>query len=148
MLLKSPSSDEILDTWYHSAKWHSKASSFVIDKLHEDDKDSMMDIDEGSLKRKTDEDFQWTAASAAELQAALTDKMIVDKKLLKSVNDKAKYIKALKESLHEFLTDKHDIKKLREYAKSLRECENIDFNTEIEKTEEKIRLIQDVSGVV
>ena len=54
MLLKSSTVDEILDTWYHSAKWHSKASSFVIDKLNEDDKDSMMDIDEGSSNKKLD----------------------------------------------------------------------------------------------
>jgi hypothetical protein len=37
---------------------------------------------------------------------------------------------------------------LREYARILRECENIDFAIEIEKTEEKLRLMEAVQNAV
>lgn len=46
------------------------------------------------------------------------------------------------------MTDKHDIKILKEFYDELKSFENIDFQEELKRTELKIRVLKDVTQKV
>ena len=71
----------------------------------------------------------------------LSDDMVADKGLVTDVRDKVKSVQLLRDCLPDVLSGQNDVKKLRDYVKSCRELENVDFSYEIGKTEDKIRLL-------
>eukprot|EP00347_Sterkiella_histriomuscorum_P014644 403360094 len=145
--LKTKNIENILEKWYQSALWHSSAKGFVKDKKLRS-QDSQMDIDEGDgsdLKEKE----CWTIEEGQQLmREAHQKKIYYDQILYNNLEEKVRVVSLLKESLKTALSDKNDTKGMKDYIKLLKHHENIDFKMEIEKCEQKLKIMQEASGVI
>lgn len=57
-------------------------------------------------------------------------------------------ISALKSQIKSILLEKNDIKSLKEFLKTLEDLETVNFQEEIHKIKEKIKLIVDVKNII
>ena len=69
------------------------------------------------------------------MREAHSKKIYYDQILYNNLEEKVRVVSLLKESLKTALSDKNELKHMKEYIKVLKHHENIDFKMEIEKCE-------------
>ncbi len=102
-------------------------------------------------EEKLPTDFVWTYEKANALLNEVIEAntpLFIDQKYLQKAKLKLNTIAQLKLAVKQSLTEKHEIKLLKECLRQLEDMETVDFTVEIQKIKEKIKLLVDVKNAI